>query len=154
MKIIIASSLDEYMAARDLVSAYQRWLGMDLEFQGFTSELENLPMMYGPPGGAMLLAQEDGVWVGCVGLRRCSDGNAEMKRMFVRPDYQGRGIGWALTRQIITVARQMQYPAIRLDTVPRLDRAIRLYERVGFILIPPYRHNPDPDAVFMELKLT
>ncbi len=109
--------------------------------------------MYGPPNGAMLLAQDDDMWVGCVGLRRLTDGNAEMKRMFVLPSHQGRGIGWTLTEEIVRTARVLRYPAIRLDTVPQLDHAIRLYERAGFSRILPYRHNPDPKAVFMELRL-
>ena len=144
----------EYAAAKELITAYQRWLGIDLEFQGFTEELETLPVIYGPPDGAMLLAQVNGAWVGCVGLRRLPDGTAEMKRMFVLPEYQGQGIGWKLTQAFIVVARDLHYSAIRLDTLPRLDRATRLYDRAGFIRIESYRHNPDPEAVFMGLKLT
>ena len=107
---------------------------MDLEFQGFSKELESLSVMYGPPDGAMLLAEEGGVWVGCVGLRRLGDGDAEMKRMFVLPAYRGQGIGSKLTEEFITIAR-------------------RIYEWAGVTRIPPYRHSPDPDAVFMELRL-
>lgn len=81
MKIIEAEGESDYAAARDLIAAYQRWLGVDLEFQGFSKELETLSVMYGPPDGAMLLAEEGGVWVGCVGLRRLGGGDAEMKRM-------------------------------------------------------------------------
>jgi GNAT superfamily N-acetyltransferase len=98
MKIIEAEGESDYAAARDLIAAYQRWLGVDLEFQGFSKELESLSVMYGPPDGAMLLAEEGGVWVGCVGLRRLGGGDAEMKRMFVLPAYQGKGIGSKLTR--------------------------------------------------------
>jgi GNAT superfamily N-acetyltransferase len=153
MKIIEAEGESDYAAARDLIAAYQRWLGVDLEFQGFSKELESLSVMYGPPDGAMLLAEEEGVWVGCVGLRRLGGGDAEMKRMFVLPAYQGKGIGSKLTEEFITIARRLGYRAIRLDTVPRLDRAMRIYEGAGFTRIPLYRHNPDPDAVFMELRL-
>lgn len=153
MKIVTAKTDEEYAAARDLIVRYQQWLGIDLEFQSFAKELETLPVMYGPPDGAMLLADVDGMWVGCVGLRRLPDGTAEMKRMFVLPSHRGQGIGWRLTQEFISLARRLNYTAIRLDTVPRLEHAIRLYERAGFTRIPPYRHNPDPGAVFMELKL-
>lgn len=81
MKIIEAEGESDYAAARDLIAAYQRWLGVDLEFQGFSKELETLSVMYGPPDCAMLLAEEGGVLVGCVGLRRLGGGDAEMKRM-------------------------------------------------------------------------
>ena len=153
IKIVKANSESDYAVARELIVGYQRWLGFDLGFQGFLDELESLSVMYGPPEGAMLLAQVDGTWVGCVGLRRLPDGNAEMKRMFVLPEHQGKGVGWALTREFIATARNLHYSAIRLDTIPRLDRAIQLYEKAGFVSIGPYRHNPKPDAVFMELQL-
>jgi len=154
MKIIKAENNSDYQAARELIAAYQRWLCIDLEFQDFSKELETLPVMYGPPDGAMLLAQEGEAWVGCVGLRRLRQGEAEMKRMFVLPAYQGKGIGSKLAQKLVTTARQLGYRTISLDTVPRLDRAIRTYERAGFTRIPPYRINPAPDAVFMQLKLT
>jgi GNAT superfamily N-acetyltransferase len=153
MRIIEAESERDYAAARDLIAAYQRWLGVDLEFQGFSKELETLSVMYGPPDGVMLLAEEGGVGIECVALRRLVHGDAEMKSMFVLPAYQGRGIGSKLTQEAITVARRLGHWAIRLDTVPRLDRAMRVYEKAGFTRIPPYRHNPDPDAVFMEFGL-
>lgn len=98
-------------------------------------------------------AQCKTIWAGCVGLRRLTEGIAEMKRMFVLPKYQAQGIGRELTRELIRSARSLGYRTIRLDTVPRLDRAICLYERAGFSRIPPYRHNPDAEAVFMELKV-
>ncbi|MEM8806746.1 MAG: GNAT family N-acetyltransferase [Cyanobacteria bacterium P01_G01_bin.38] len=153
VKIVKASSEYDYSAVRDLITAYQAWLGIDLAFQGFSKELETLSVMYGPPRGAMLLAQVDEVWVGCVGLRQLPDGNAEMKRMFVLPNYQGKGIGRALMQAFITTARELDYTAVRLDTVPELDQAIRLYERAGFVQIAPYCYNPAPDAMFFELSL-
>ena len=132
MKIIEAEGESDYAAARDLIAAYQRWLGVDLEFQGFSKELETLSVMYGPPDCAMLLAEEGGVLVGCVGLRRLGGGDAEMKRM------SRSRVDW--------VTGQSAWTRSPGSIVP-------CYEGAGFTRIPPYRHNPDPDAVFMELRL-
>lgn len=89
MTIIKADTERQYSAARELIIAYQTWLGIDLEYQSFSKELDSLSVMYGPPHGAMFLAKIDEISVGCAGLRRFPNGNAEMKRMFVLPAHQG-----------------------------------------------------------------
>ncbi|MBI2298870.1 MAG: GNAT family N-acetyltransferase [Armatimonadetes bacterium] len=151
--IVAASTAGEFAAARRLIVAYQQWLGLDLEFQGFARELETLAEVYGPPGGTMLLARHDGEWVGCAGVRALAPGVAELKRLFVLPEQQGLGLGRALVEAAISAARELGYGALRLDTLERLDRANRLYAGLGFRRIEPYRSNPAPDAVFMALQL-
>jgi ribosomal protein S18 acetylase RimI-like enzyme len=136
-----------------MIESYQRWLGIDLCFQGFEEELASLDTMYGPPRGALLLAEMDGDDAGCVALRDMGEGFAEMKRLYVSPDFRGLGIGRALTEDFISIARGLGYSAIRLDTIPRLGVAYTIYQGFGFRRIDPYRHNPDPDAIFLELKL-
>ena len=153
LSIIEARSIEDYAAARSLIQQYANWLGVDLEFQGFSKELASLETMYGPPLGAILLACLDGTYVGCVGLRPLERDIAEMKRMFVVPEHHGKGIGRMLLESFIAKARALDYKAIRLDTVPRLDAATAMYRRHGFVDITPYRYNPAPDAIFLELKL-
>lgn len=151
--IITATQPAEFAEARRLFELYQQFLEVDLCFQGFEAELNSLPVMYGPPRGALLLASVGGDFVGCVGLRDLGEGIAEMKRMYVLPSFQGKGIGKALTDRFIETATDLGYTAVRLDTLRKLDRAIALYKSVGFKEIGTYRFNPDPTALFMEKKL-
>ena len=151
--IILAATSEDYAQAKCLFEAYQSFLGIDLCFQGFAAEINSLSTMYGPPRGALLLARGGNNTAGCVGLRDLGDNIAEMKRMYVLPLFQGRGIGKALTTAIIATAKLLGYDAIRLDTIPKLERAVDLYRRMGFREIEAYRHNPDPTALFLELKL-
>ena len=151
--VIEASTDEQYRAARSLIEEYVRFIGVDLEFQGFSKELADLAEMYGPPKGAMILLRHESIFVGCVGLRPLPDGSGEMKRLYVQPAHQGKGLGRLLLESFITKARELGYKSVRLDTVPALSHALALYRKYGFYEIGPYRHNPAPDAIFLELKL-
>lgn len=154
VKIEAAKTATQFEAAGSLFLAYAESLGLDLEFQGFSVELTSLPKMYGAPKGAVLLAELNGRYVGVVGLRELSPNIAEMKRMYVLPDYRGLGVGNILTGVILTEAKVLGYGVMRLDSVRSLDAALRLYENAGFKEIEPYRFNPYPDAVFMECAIS
>lgn len=151
--IFSASSPEHYARARKIIEDYQRWLGIDLCFQNFQDELASLPAMYGPPKGAILLAEMDGEDAGCVALRDMGAGVAEMKRLYVAPDYRGLGIGRSLTEEFLSVAQRLGYSAVRLDTIPRLGVAHTIYQKFGFRKIARYNNNPDPDTIFLELTL-
>ena len=139
-----------------LVREYVAWLPFSLEFQGIDGELEQLRSEYGPPGGAAFLAYDgDGdEAIGCVALRRLSEGVAELKRMYVRPAARGKGSGSALCESAIACARDLGYSCIRLDTVAELTAAAEIYMRAGFVEIPPYRDNPLESARYYELRLS
>ena len=139
---------------RTLFREYADDIGLDLAFQGFAAELVRLPGEYAPHDGELLIAKEDGRPAGCVALKRFDATRCEMKRMYVRPDFRGRSLGRALAEAIIEAARERGYEAMLLDTLARLDAAIRLYRSLGFEVIPPYNDNPLPDVVHMRLKLT
>jgi ribosomal protein S18 acetylase RimI-like enzyme len=128
---------------------YQHSLGVDLEFQGFSAELERLPGPYQPPTGALL----DGVICGCVGIRRLGETTAEMKRLYVKPRCRGTGMGKQLAEAAIAEARRLGYSEVMLDTLPAMDAAMGLYRSLGFAETPPYYENPIPGARFLALPL-
>ena len=140
------SDLDEI---RTMLREYAAWLEIDLCFQNFEQELAALPGEYAPPGGRLLIA--DGA--GCVALRPIDDEICEMKRLYVRPEHRGTGLGRSLILAIIGEARVAGYGRMRLDTMPKMDSAQRLYAGLGFRDIPAYRYNPEPGARFLELIL-
>lgn len=121
--------------------------------RGVRGELATLPGAYGPPAGRLLVARIEGQPAGCVGLRSLGDKVCEMKRLFVRPLYVGRGVGRRLATAIVDEARRAGYLTMKLDTLPSMGAAVVLYESLGFKDTTPYTHNPIEGARFMELAL-
>jgi ribosomal protein S18 acetylase RimI-like enzyme len=154
MQIIQASSPGEIDQARSLFREYETWLGLDLCFQNFEKELAELPGAYAPPAGRLLLAFDGDQVAGCVALRKLTDDTCEMKRLFLRTGFQGRGLGRQLVDAILTEAREIGYGRMRLDTLSaHMGKAISLYRTLGFKEIAPYYNNPVPGALFMEREL-
>jgi ribosomal protein S18 acetylase RimI-like enzyme len=139
---------------RKLFLEYASSLGFSLCFQGFDEELRALPGMYAPPRGRLLLDMQDSDAAGCVGLHEWSGDAAEMKRLYVRPRFRGRGLARALTVAALAQARAIGYRSVRLDTIAAtMQPAIALYRDLGFREIAPYRENPIPGALYLELML-
>lgn len=153
MQIFQATSAEEYHQARRLIEAYAAALGVDLEFQNFSHELDALAEVYGSPDGCLLLAQEEEQFLGCVALRKLDKDLCEMKRLYVSRAGRGRGLGRALAKAVIERARTLGYERIRLDTLPTMHEARQLYASLGFREIAPYRFNPIAGTSFMELSL-
>ena len=153
MKICQANSAPLIALARALFAEYADGLGIDLSFQGFAEELTGLPGLYAAPQGRLLLALAGSAAAGCVALRPLHDGICEMKRLFVSPRFRGQGIGLQLAERIVEEARAIGYPRMRLDTLPSMHSAIRLYAALGFSPCAAYYETPLPDTVFMELPL-
>jgi putative acetyltransferase len=151
--LVVPRSVDEWEAARRLVREYADSLHLDLAFQHFDDEMASFEKEYGPPGGMFLLAEQDGAYVGCGGFRLLSDTTCEMKRLYVATAGRGRGIGRALAARLIDDARARGYAAMRLDTLPDMSAARRMYAALGFREIPSYRYNPVAGTTFMELGL-
>ena len=140
--------------ARTLFREYAGTLGFALDFQDFEEELAALPGEYAEPEGTIVLARVEGAVAGCVALRPLAEpGVCEMKRMYVRPEFQGRGIGRRLGVRILEDARARGYRRMRLDTIDTMKPAIALYEDLGFRTIPPYRFNPIAGALYFEAEL-
>jgi GNAT superfamily N-acetyltransferase len=144
---------DDLPVVRALFEEYGDSLGIDLSFQGFQEELDTLPGKYAPPDGAVIIARHAGTPCGCVALRRIDERTCEMKRLYVRPDTRGLGIGAELIKRIIGMAKEKGYRAMRLDTLPSMKSAVSLYKLAGFKDIPAYVHNPIQGALFMEKEL-
>lgn len=145
---------DELDAVRELFREYSEFLDFDLCFQGFEQELADLPGLYAPPRGCLLLAGAPGAPVGCVGMRPLDATTCEMKRLYVRPQGRSRGLGRRLCQEVIARARQAGYRSMKLDTVGKLETAIGLYRELGFVACERYCENPQPDVQFFELDLT
>ena len=138
---------------RDLFREYAGQVGVDLCFQDFPRELAELPGDYVAPSGTLLLARVSGFAAGCVATHRWSHDACEMKRLFVRHEFRGAGLGDTLAQAVIARARAEGYRRVLLDTLPSMGEAQRLYVRLGFREIAPYRFNPIPGAKYMELDL-
>jgi putative acetyltransferase len=163
------SSPTQIARARELFLEYAQSLGFSLCFQNFEQELANLPGDYAPPDGRLLLAEYGGQLAGCVALHKlatkddCESGSAvyedasefcEMKRLYLRPQFRGKGLGRVIADRIIAEARQIGYRRMRLDTVePVMKDAVAMYRRLGFKEIAPYCANPMAGALYMELQL-
>lgn len=153
IELICVSGEDRLREVRKLFIEYAESLDIDLCFQDFEKELETLPGKYGPPGGALILALVGGKEAGCIALRKISDDICEMKRLYVRSEYRGLGIGRKLIAKLISEAKNLDYKYIRLDTLSTMKEAQNLYLSLGFYDIGPYVYNPSEGARFMELKI-
>jgi putative acetyltransferase len=159
MRIITAHLPEQLPEVRTLFQEYAAEIQVDLCFQGFAQELAELPGDYAPPSGRLFLAREGTESVGCVGLRpfagasRAPGGVCEMKRLYVRPAFRGRGIGRKLAQTDIDAARAIGYDRMCLDTLAHMTAAIALYRSLGFLPTSPYRHNPLAGAAYFALDL-
>jgi GNAT superfamily N-acetyltransferase len=153
MQICQATTPEQIAMIRGLFQDYAAWFRIDLCYQGFAEELKSLPGYYAPPRGRLLLATGTNGSTGCGAVRPLGDTVCEMKRLFVRPAYQGRGWGRALAQRAVSEARSIGYSTMRLDTLPFMHGAMRLYESLGFVRRSAYYDTPLQETVFMELQL-
>jgi putative acetyltransferase len=156
-QLIAADTPARYQAARTLIEEYALHIGVsmgvDLCFQNLSAELDQLPVMYGPPAGFMLLAGRDGQWFGCCALRRFADRICEMKRLYVKSSARGAHLGRLLAERIVIQARALGYRRMVLDTLEDMIDARRLYGSLGFRETTPYYANPLAGVSYMELDL-
>jgi GNAT superfamily N-acetyltransferase len=140
--------------AKELFLEYAQSLGFSLCFQNFDKELAELPGDYAPPDGRLLLVESEAQLAGCVALHKMAAEICEMKRLYLRPQFRGKGLGRVLAETIIAEARRIGYKQMRLDTVePVMKDAVGMYRRLGFVEIAAYRPNPMPGTLYMELQL-
>ena len=152
--IVQVGRADQIDHVRTLFREYAASLGLSLCFQSFDVELESLPGEYAPPTGGLFLATSGSTPAGCVAFRKLEEGICEMKRLYVRPEFRGRGLGRDLVLTLIEQARMMRYERMRLDTIAAsMTEAVGLYRSLGFRDIPLYCRNPIPGAIYLELDL-
>jgi putative acetyltransferase len=148
----VAGAVD-IAVAKTLFAEYAASLGFDLEYQGFSAELAQLPGAYAPPRGRLLLATVGGRAAGCVALRPLGEAVCEVKRLYVRSDFRGGGVGRMLAVAIIDAARTIGYEEVKLDTLVTMTSARRLYEGLGFTETEPYSENFIAGTCFYALRL-
>ena len=148
------STSEEYECARLLFQEYASAIEVDLCFQGFSDELTVLNQMYAPPDGCLCVAYVGAKPAGCAALRKFDADVGELKRMYVRPEFRGCGIGKALATTILRTAQNIGYSIVRLDTLESMSEARRIYELLGFHPCPAYYTNPLPGVIYMEKELT
>ena len=151
------STSEELSAARQIFTEYAEQLGVDLSFQNFDTELQELPGDYASPEGALILAVSDGQVAGCCALRALPTADhvnaAEMKRLYVRQAYRRSGLGRQLVEAVLDAARVAGYHSVLLDTLDDMESARALYRELGFVDIPPYYHNPLAGAHYLKAVL-
>lgn|SRR5574343_1526162 len=157
LRLVTVTGPDLLDATREIFREYAATLAVDLCFQGFEAELAGLPGDYVEPHGRLLLALVDGQVAACGAFRPLADvdyANAcEMKRLYVRPAFRGRGLGRQLAQALLDHARQAGHSVMLLDTLDEMETARDLYAALGFEEIPPYYFNPVPGAHYLKCEL-
>jgi GNAT superfamily N-acetyltransferase len=152
---ILVDDEEGFRKARKLFVEYAGSLNIDLCFQHFNEELESIAVQYSKPDGGLIaiVCKNTGEFIGCAGVRKYEDAIAELKRMYIKSPFRGKGLGRELLHRSIKLAKELHYNSIRLDTLDTMTAAIALYTRHGFREIPAYRFNPCSDARYFELTL-
>ena len=150
---IRATTASEYAAAKEMFRVYAAAININLDFQHFEKELSDLPKMYSPPNGGIILARDQELAFGCVAIRRINEREGELKRMYVATEYQNKGFGKILLQRALILAKECNYEKLKLDTLNYMSSAIYLYKQAGFYEIPPYYSNPISTAVYFEIEL-
>jgi tRNA pseudouridine38-40 synthase len=150
---ISEAQVSDLPAVKDLFLEYQKSLGISLCFQGFEKELESLPEPYDKPNGDILVVKSYNEILGVVALKKLEEGICEMKRLYVKPAFQGFGLGKRLAIEIMTLAKARNYKTMKLDTLERLTAAVNLYRKLEFTETKPYNFNPESDILYFEKEL-
>ena len=154
LRIVPVETPEQLAQVRELFVEYARSLSYHICFEGFHREVDQLPGVYSPPAGRLLVAMESGTAIGCVALKKISEGVGEVKRLYVRPFGRGQGTGRRLAQTILETARQIGYRTIRLDTLPNMTAAQVLYRSLGFKPIASdHRSGSADEPIDMELSL-
>lgn len=149
----VTYSPEELNEVKKVFIEYAEFLQVDLCFQGFEQELQTLHKVYNPPQGCIILAKEDNEVLGCIALKPIGEGVCEMKRLYVKPQTRGTGLGRKLVVELIRFAKESGYNTMKLDTLTTLESAIKLYRSMGFVTTNAYVYNPLDEVLYFELSL-
>lgn len=153
MQIVVGETPEQMDATRALFREYWESFGFTPCFQDFDRELDELPGQYAGPRGRLAQAVVDGDTVGCVAIRPIDDERCELKRLYVRPGYRGKRVGLKLLMWAIAAALSCGYKEMLADTMPVMERALDMYDRIGFERVDAYADEPTEGAVFLRLRL-
>lgn len=153
LQYLWANTNDEYSVALNLFSEYAQSIKVDLCFQNFDKELQQLSSMYGVNDGGIVLCVEENNYIGCAALRRFNHNAGEIKRMYVIPDYRNKGIANQLLKRLIEKANTLNYAYLYLDTLDTMHDAINLYRKNGFEETDAYYKNPLDGVMYFKKKL-
>lgn len=153
MEIELAESLGDVAVVQQLWREYWDSIGLPKDFQGFSEEVRGLPGVYGAEGGVLLLATHNDKPAGTIALRRLDLVSGEVKRLYLRPEFRGYGLGRRLLEAVIKRATSLQYKYLYADTMPNMTEALSLYRRVGFDKVNSYSNTPTPGAIYLKLEL-
>jgi ribosomal protein S18 acetylase RimI-like enzyme len=150
IQFLISQTPGEFKIAKDLFEEYGASLSVDLCFQGFDEELQTMHTQYNLPKGCLMLVYENEKAIGCAAIREYEKNSCELKRMYLKQECRGKGIGKKLLQLMSDKAKELGYTKILLDTLPQMKEAQHLYKTFGFKQIDPYRFNPVEGTVYME----
>ncbi|MBL8420892.1 MAG: carbonate dehydratase [Dechloromonas sp.] len=155
LRTLTANDSEALEQVRQFFRNYAGWLGVDLSFQNFEQEMAFLPGSYAEPQGRLFFAEFSGRPAGCVGIRPLpdSEGTCEMKRLYVDPDFRGKGVGRELALAAIKAAKTVGYRRLLIDTLPSMRMAVKLYRELGFSEAPAYYKTPVEGTMFLSLDL-
>ena len=154
MQIVNAVTAEQLAQVRGLFEEYWSSFGFTPCFQNFSGELAALPGDYAPPAGRLWLALVEGQAAGCAALRRLDGDTCEFKRLFVRSQYRGLGLGRQLLARVMAEAKAAGYRQLVCDTMPVMADALAMYRRAGFEPTEAYSGHPAPGAIFLRLALS
>jgi carbonic anhydrase len=152
-KIIHARSKARIEQFRALLTEYHGSPRCAICFRDFEAEAASLPGEYSPPEGRLLLATWRRRLAGGVGVSGLEEGACKMKRLYVRPEFRGKGIGRALAVAALDAGRRLGYARMRLWTFPFMKEAIALYKSLGFRIIATHKSHAGRRVHCMEAPL-
>ena len=143
---------DHAAVARELAD-YLSYIGDALDAEGLDHDIAHWQEEYdGRTGVLLVVADAAGEVVGTAAVRLLEPGVGEIKRMWLRPAWQGRGLGRRLMDACLDEARRLGSRALRLDTQAKLEAAVGLYRAYGFSEVARYNDNHRAD-IWMERVL-
>jgi putative acetyltransferase len=147
------AEIHEIHVIRELFEEYAKELDVDLCFQNFSKELDELPGIYSEPDGCILTLENQEHIIGIVALKKLEDGVCEMKRLYLKPEARKNGYGRKLADALINEARSKGYKFMKLDTIQRLKVAVQMYKAMGFEETSAYNYNPDATVMYFQKEL-
>ena len=153
-QLVKAITDEQYDIGAELFKKYAQDIRVDLSFQNFDQEILEIKTQYSRPDGILIIVQQHAYLpLGSFGIRKLTDEICELKRMYITKEARGKGLGNIMMIHALQLGQELNYPKMRLDTLPTMSAAITLYEKHGFYEIEAYRYNPIEGTKYFEIDL-